>query len=667
MPDFWRNIVFVRLLFPLIVGIILFQFLKLGIPIWILIGAAIILILSMLSWKRMRYGKRWLFSLPIFLVMAINGYLLAQLNQPATFSAFKAAEESFVIEITDNGIERERSIKYEGNIVRHPNGSLQNEKLLLYLSIDADPLPDRGDIIAINGYINRISSPSNPHEFNYQRFMDGKGIHFQAYVMENKYKILSIGSTESRNPLLWFRSYASNYLEKHISLKNLPIGKALLIGEKDTLSAETKSAFSRSGTMHILAVSGLHVGIIFLLFNMLLTFLQRNVKFIKSAKPFLLIAIIWFYALMTGGSPSTIRAAIMFTAFTIGWNYFPYVNSLNILAAVAFFMLAFNPQYIFNVGFQLSFAAVAGILLMLPLLKKQWPGGPRVWRYFKDIIFMSIAAQVATLPISIFYFHQLPTLGLLANLYAIPLAFIIVTLGFVGLLFGAVPILSDIMGWLLNVSLSVLQFFNQSISDLDIAIVGDLLLKPFEIFMLYGVIALVLLQIYQKKRWILWASLASLLLFFSSISWNKINSLKQQEFVVYNTSDNIVLEFIDGRESALLFKDSIPESALAYSIKPNQLHHYIKKTEFVQIKDSIQFEKGQFLYKHPLLLIGDQKFIIQEKVTIDSIDYIITSKKPWNLLNTNYIITDQYRFKSDSSENTHYLKSDGAFILKDFN
>jgi len=206
--------------------------------------------------------------------------------------------------------------------------------------------------------------------------------------------------------------------------KNKMIFNAIILGYTGDMEESVKTAFSESGLMHILAVSGQHIGILVVILQIILGFLNKNNTLI-FIKVLTMIAIVWLYALLTGLSPSVLRAAVMFSIISIGINIRSDSSSINVIGASAFFTLFFNPSTIMNIGFQLSYLAVLSIILFYDFIKNLLIFKYRISDYIWEMTAMSIAAQILTVPIMSFYFGKIPIYSLLANLIAIPAAFII--------------------------------------------------------------------------------------------------------------------------------------------------------------------------------------------------------------------------------------------------
>jgi competence protein ComEC len=323
-----------------------------------------------------------------------------------------------------------------------------NGRVLIYHQSSIPLKP--GDVVWVNKVPERIPPPSFPNEFDYQNFLAKKGIHFRQLT---KKEILRIDSTAIENPGFVLdrigHSLAQVINDKIGRPESRQIALALLLGKKDSLDKEIREAYSETGTMHILAVSGLHVGIIYAILLLPIRGFKREGT-ITFFYLILVIFIIWLYALLTGFSPSVVRASTMFSLMTFGQLRRRKSSIWNILAFSAIITLIVNPDVIFDIGFQLSYVAVAGIVGIQPLIVHWWLPKSPILEYFWQLAAVSLAAQLVTFPLSVLYFHQFPSYFLLANLLIVPLAFLIMSVGVPFLVFGQMPVFGEALAWLLD-------------------------------------------------------------------------------------------------------------------------------------------------------------------------------------------------------------------------
>ena len=295
-----------------------------------------------------------------------------------------------------------------------------------------------GDIIAFNGILQHLPKPFNPGEFDYGSYLKKENIFAISYTEINAISIIEKAKIKDlRYFALSLRDYLEGLLKSGgLQSDELGIADALLLGKRSEISKELLNAFSAAGTVHILAVSGLHVGMLYAVLLFLLTPLKRK----KWILLFITLFVLWIYAFITGLSPSVMRATVMFSFMAFGSVISRKAHVINTLSASAIFLLLFDPNLIYKVGFQLSYLAVLGIVTLQPYMANLIIPRYKILNYVWQLITVSIAAQIATAPVGLFYFHQFPNYFILANVFAIPLAFLIVMTGL--LVFATSPVLA---------------------------------------------------------------------------------------------------------------------------------------------------------------------------------------------------------------------------------
>ncbi|MEO9892065.1 ComEC/Rec2 family competence protein, partial [Aurantibacter sp.] len=282
----------------------------------------------------------------------------------------------------------------------------------------------------IVGKSETIKSPLNPHQFNYKKYMNGLGIREQLYLKSGNYIIEPNASKSIYGIAANFRNKIINNLKKeNFGAEELSVIQALLLGQRNEISSSTYDDYKNAGAVHILALSGLHIGILLLLLNFLLqpfTYLPQG----KTIKLVVTVCLLWGFALIAGLSASIVRAVTMFTFVAYAFYLNRPSNTFNILALSMFFiLLLFDPNLLFQVGFQMSYAAVFSIVWIYPMLQKFWFPKNIILRKIWQLLAVSVAAQLGVLPISLYYFHQFPGLFFISNLLIIPALGIILGLG----------------------------------------------------------------------------------------------------------------------------------------------------------------------------------------------------------------------------------------------
>ncbi|WP_396636775.1 ComEC/Rec2 family competence protein [Maribacter sp. R77961] len=296
-----------------------------------------------------------------------------------------------------------------------------------------------------------IHLPLNPHQFNYKHYLEQLGIYHQINLNSSNYIKSKTADHTIYGMAAKARSHIINKLkEKNFGTNELGVIQALLLGQRTDLSEETYDNYKKAGAVHILAVSGLHIGILLFLIQFLLSPLRtlphgNNIILVVSA------LLLWGFAFLAGLSASIIRACTMFTFIAYALSLNRPSNTANILSLSLFFILLFiNPNLLFHVGFQMSYAAVFAIVGIYPLLQKLWFPKNKIIRYLWQLLSVSIAAQLGVLPISLFYFHQFPGLFFISNLLIVPALGAILGTGIVVIFLSLGDALPDWLVWTFN-------------------------------------------------------------------------------------------------------------------------------------------------------------------------------------------------------------------------
>ncbi|MFQ5335378.1 MAG: ComEC/Rec2 family competence protein, partial [Flavobacteriales bacterium] len=426
-----------RLLIPFVAGIITgvfthkhFQFQE-----YIAIAALLLLLIAFFTKKiYTKYRFRIFFGLLVDICLFILAYTLTiskteSLNASHFSRAYKKGT-LVLVQLDERPVEREKTYKLIVDVLKVKCDDAWKEvsgHALLYLQKDSSTSGlSYGDILLIRPDFKEIPPPQNPGEFNYKRYLGFHQIGWQSYLPASK----CIVTGKNRGSAVYYhaqhlRQACLEVFSDHgLQGDEYAVASALILGYKDALDDQIRHSFASAGAMHVLAVSGLHVGIIFLVLKSLLGFLER-LKYGVFIKTFIMLSGLWFYAALTGFSPSVMRATTMFSFILIGKAMNRTAVIYNTLAASAFALLLFNPFLIMEVGFQLSYLAVVGIVFIQPRLYHIWH--PKLWIIDKiwAITTVSLAAQIATFPLGLLYFHQFPNYFLFSNLIVIPMAAVI--------------------------------------------------------------------------------------------------------------------------------------------------------------------------------------------------------------------------------------------------
>ena len=344
-----------------------------------------------------------------------------------------------------------RRVKVSGNVLVYwPKRSNANKPLLAY-----------GDEIWIVGTILPMPSAAFPEDFDFKAVMRYQDVQHQLFLQEGSWKWVGNGGSKIYELGFYIRNTLVSEFARIFEPKTAAMMSSLLLGYRQEMDKESVAAFSATGTMHVLAVSGLHVGLIYLLLVLLFAGKHRVTK-LNIAQAMAVIAMLWFFALITGLSPSVIRACAMFSIIEIGRSIlYRQSNLLNSLFTAAFIQLLFQPLNLIDAGFQLSYLAVAGIAIIYPSIIEWFQPGNRILNYLYQMAALSVSATISTLPVTLYYFHTFPVWFIPANLIAVPISSLLIYLGMLCLLLAKVPWLGAALIWLTEVGM---RFFTTAVT-----------------------------------------------------------------------------------------------------------------------------------------------------------------------------------------------------------
>lgn len=564
-------------------------------------------------------------------------------------------------------------------------------KIHLYIHKDSlvNPL-NYGDFLHVYGRFYTVPGPDNPSEFNYKKYLERQGIYSHAFVKSQHVRLAS--NKRSGSFLKWaysVRESASTIIDKNIpASRENGIAKALLLGIKDHLDNEIKKAYSSAGAMHVLAVSGLHVGIIYLLVKLFLGRLRQSGKWGKRTFGFISVLVIWTYATVTGLSPSVLRAATMFSLVAISQASAREGNIYNTLGFAAFLLLLLDPYLIYSVGFQLSFAAVIGIVYLQPKLYRLIDLKNVILDKAWAITCVSIAAQLATFPLSAYYFHQFPTYFLVSNLIVIPASFLMLVGGVLMLIID--PIFSTIgegIGFLLY---QFMWLVNETISYVHIlpnSLIEWIRIDQIGLVMTYLIVLTFISGLhYRSFKTLIISTILGLLFVSWMVVSNEVQSDKN-ELVFYEISNKTAIDHIKGHHAKLYIDsyDSTELELLSFQINPNRLSSHLPPiSQSITALEDPNFQKNDAM---KFGCIAGKRFIIFDSTTFHlkfrkpiKTDYIIINNqavKNMNWLNqnfktsmviagnenSNYYTRKMKRQAADLGLNFHSMKEDGALVL----
>jgi competence protein ComEC len=496
------------------------------------------------------------------------------------------AKQEWIGEIKDLPQEKENFYKVKVDVIETANRNTTGE-IIAYIRKPFDAsLLKPGNRFFTRSFFNPIQSPLNPHEFNYREFLERKNIHHQCFI--NAEEIVFIETNRSfslRQAGLSIKKeiierFRNGELEENAA--NLCV--AMLTGYDEDFSREEINAFAHSGTLHVLSVSGLHTGLLYALLVFILGIFDphRNYKILQTV---IIITTLFLLVVITGFSAPVLRASIMLSLLVIGRTFFNYSgrNSLNILAVSAFLILVFEPFLLFDTGFLLSYLAVTGIICFAPYFSDLFKTRNFVLKKAGDLISISLAAQITTLPLTLYLFHQFPLWFIFSNLLIIPLCTIVM---FLGLLFiFKMSFLSSPINFLVK----TIYFFIHLTDNNRLGYIDQIHFDLRDaLFMSLVILLLTALISTRSFRYALTGGLIIICWQFNSIL-ESYDVKRRSEIGIYHLNKNFSADL---KNRTLLIHDSNADTAnYDYHVKPNhtfQNYHdqvnagfeYVKKKDF---------------------------------------------------------------------------------------
>ncbi|PID88468.1 MAG: hypothetical protein CSB06_00035 [Bacteroidia bacterium] len=633
---FLRQNPFVRLLFPFIAGIVVQEYFCLPFTMSVYLPLiSFILLLFVYFLLSNTYSSYLRLGILIHSALFLSGAFLMQANTvlPLSFYGERISAKAVIIDTPE---EKKKSMKCLLQIkdIQTATGIKRGKgKILAYLEKTPQTKElARAKIILFEGRINKINVSGNPYSFDYKDFMMKRRITGQIYLRADQWRILPGRESDFFFDKIFAIKDRCIDIYKKYGLKGseLAVLKALTLGDRKSVEDEVQYAFTASGAVHVLAVSGLHVGIIYKLFDLLLRFLNRlkkgNVLYGRMLKALLLILIVWSFALLTGMSPSVRRAGTMFSFMIVGQAVNNKINVYNSLASSAFILLIINPFLIFEVGFQLSYTAVLGIVFFQPRLEKLWKPGNKLLYYVWVLCTVSIAAQIGTFPVSVYYFHFFPNYFFITNIFAIPLVTLILNLAIALLILSGIPYIAPILAIGLRYLLEGLIGAAAFISHLPFSHTERIPFTGVDLVFVYFLIVFASVFFIYKNYKYLKISLLSILCWMTFSTVRKIYIAQNDTFIVFNVKKETCINFI-GEKNILVCRPFVfSGQKFTYAVEPYHLHvnkleysHVEPGREAARCKNFRKFKNLIHAGKYSALLLrGDEDLeILPENIKVD--------------------------------------------------
>lgn len=574
--------IFSRMLFPFCIGIWVLRtahFAELNSVLLIsgIISFILLLIINYLYTLLKVYNHKIIATCSINLSLFLMGALFcSRHNDRSDFQHFSYHPASFFKIAVDSEPEQNGSIlKFRARVIRAYSGSKKQPatgSLMIAIKYDPSHSPSSlqyGDVCFIPAKYKLVSPPMNPAEFDVRQWLANQNIYHQAFLLPAE---ITPSREQKGVPLirfsLAFRKRQTDLYRKLIKDDQaFAVAATLILGYRSDLDAETLAAYSKTGTVHALSVSGMHVGIIYLVLEWALKWMNRK-QVLLWLKVVLILTLIWCYALLTGYSASVLRSAIMLTLFILSKSFRKSADGYHTLCASAFFLLLYNPFLLWDVGFQLSYMAVFGLIYLQPRIarlcafKQPWLQKP--W----DMISLSIAAQLLTFPFSVYYFHQFPVYFILSNLF--------ITIPVTLLMYSGIAILLFRLYWLAPAFEWLIVFMNsglEKIASLPYPVISKIWLTKTELILLSFSLVLLFMAGSAiagsgRRKNLIFASFFLLAALQGIRVKDKIRSLRQQRVILFKVSKHNAASILSGKRAYVFTDLQMDSKAFQFHIQP---------------------------------------------------------------------------------------------------
>lgn len=589
--QFWRAVPFLRLLIPLTAGILIEQHLAFPFQTILVSAVAFFCLFCAASFLPIarRYQLSWLPGLSINLLMLCFGWALIYFqnieNDTGWIGHYTKGKETVLLTLQEPLTEKPGSYKTLAKAESvFKNGEWKKVKgnILIYFKKDSiAPALSYGSQLIITKMLQPVTNSGNPGGFDYKRYCASQDIHYQAYLRLTEYRVLNgLKKNALTGWLINTRNHVLTLFRKWVpGQKETGVAEALLIGYRDDLDKDLVQSYSNTGVVHIIAISGLHLGMIYGLMVLLLNPFRKQ-KWIRWVKPIMILLVLWGFSLLAGAAASILRSAVMFSFIVTGESLGRRTNIYNTLAASAFCLLVYNPYFFWDVGFQLSYAAVLSIILFMKPIYRQLCFTNKLLNTVWQLNAVTLSAQVLTLPIILYYFHQFPNLFLFTNFVAVPLSGFILYGELLLLVFAGIPLLNLWTGKIIAFLIAQMDGMIERTDRIPFSVTDNIRVGLAETILLYFAICYMASWLLQKKPKALITGLFFTCGFCFIYGYTSIKQLQQHKLIVYNIPKHLAIDVIEGSNCQFIGDTALAGRGFTwrFHLKPSRVQYGVTET-----------------------------------------------------------------------------------------
>ena len=693
----WRLFPFVRIVFAFIVGILLNRWIpecNIFFFLTIIFSIGYILYVDIL-FPSIYYKPEVSCVLVLFLFISI-GYFRSDINKPS----FNISHYCNNLHDFDSGIGivqeipiKRTSQRTEIEILNLCNSKFKrcievNGKAVAYFKINDKVATNYkpGDKIYFKGRLNEVKGNTNPYSFDFKIYLFNRGITHQVYVWgDDKHKLIET------NSLSFIYQSAMNVRDKFLYIlkkydnndERFAISSAMILGYKNMVSEEMYKAFSDSGAVHILAVSGMHLGILATALAFFLDKWKSNIKGINIFKYLFVLSILWFFAFITGAAPAMLRAAIMFTIILYAKYFKPSANVFNVLAICALLMLLYDPNMIYQASFQFSFVAMLSLVYFQPYIKNWYTPTNFITKGIWELTSVAIAAQILVVPITIYFFHKFPLYFILTGVVSVWLSTVAL---YTGLAMFVVEYIYSPVNFLLGKLFTFLMdVFIKSVTmvkEIPFCSIDGIVLSEFELIVIYILLIMLMLYVMNKKFYLLKGIVSMICIIILTTGLRIHNANHQVMFTIYDNRNKNQIDIFDGRTVYGISFDTTTSAELNPFINLNN-RIYKSVSDVKEVDRNSDFIGMNCRKRKDVLQLRNKYFCIldenNQSLILDNFDYIfitnnIQFKSNLVVKKNAVIIADRnmdqnnlnewYNFAEGKGISFHSLKNNGSISIK---
>lgn len=671
----WKKAPFFRVLPGFIIGIF-FEW-EGCLPSWSFyllsaIGFVLLFSFSLAGYFRI-FRFSWISGTGMQILFLVLGawlcYRYDPFHQKNWYGRILKPNDTVMLRILETPVEKTNSYQTKAVLIcSRQEGKNRKAEGKILISFKKQPnLPVEGGLLWINKPIEPIRNSGNPGEFDFKNYCKLQRITGSIYLDKKDFSKQGVEPVSRLHKFLGqTQLYICDRLKKWIpGKKEYGLAEALLIGYRLDLDKDLSNAYSITGTVHIIAISGMHLALIYGLLMWLLRSLPNDGK-IKWIRIILLLFILWVFSLLCGAQPSIMRATISFSFILLSQGLQRKSSTYNSLAGSAFLLLCWNPYNLWDPGFQLSFAAISSILIFNKPIRQLFKTENKILGFIYDLVSITLAAQILTFPISAYHFHQFPVYFLFSNLLAVPLSGIILIAEIILLFVSGIPLLAGLSGKIITFLIRFMNGWIEKIGQLPGSNIQDIQINSWQLLAIYLLIFFVSLFLFFRNNKWLWPAYLSFIIFAGIRSFHLITASKQQRIILYNLKGHSLVEYQSGLRAWPFFEDP-PE--LKVRLKQSRANFHIR--DIIPIKDISTFNfSGKILIMTTEFRVSNQPlpdFLVLHNNARLEVDAAVLYKK-WMVILDNTVPASSAnkieRLCDSLHIPVHVVRKQGAFIAE---